>query len=239
MQLFIIFVFGAVVLGAGVMLSPAWPTDQPRVALAAALALALVVGGAVFWSEMFSWDTLVIDYMLFALVTAIFLGGTLSSAQARAEARGEELLDEEQGWPGPRDLAFFAMVGVVLIVIALALPVPLGTNAQETGYMTLAAREGKTFDTLAPYHPEVSYLYAPGSTALTAYLSQQLHQPIPDVQMGVGAVIALLCVWLAYDLGAELRDKRLGRAMAASERFWRFSTRTMPVSWGCSLGWRL
>jgi hypothetical protein len=31
---------------------------------------------------------------------------------------------------------------------------------------------------------------------------------------GVAAVLGLLCIWLAYDLGAEIRDKRLGRAMA-------------------------
>ena len=32
--------------------------------------------------------------------------------------------------------------------------------------------------------------------------------------MAVAAVLGLLCVWLAYDLGTEIGDKRLGRAMA-------------------------
>ena len=44
----------------------------------AALALAVVIGGSLFWAMLFGWNTLVIDYLLFALVTVIFLGGTLS-----------------------------------------------------------------------------------------------------------------------------------------------------------------
>ena len=43
MILFVIFIFGAVVIGAGALFAPAWPTEQPRIALTAALALGLVV----------------------------------------------------------------------------------------------------------------------------------------------------------------------------------------------------
>src|SRR5574338_659480 len=98
MPLFIIFIFGAVIIGAGAILSPAMPTSQPRIGLAAALALGLVMGGAIFWAMLFGWDTLVIDYLLFALVTSIFLFGTLSYGQKRAESRGETLSDADQGW---------------------------------------------------------------------------------------------------------------------------------------------
>ncbi len=214
MPLFVIFIFGSVVIGAGAMLAPAWPTEQPRIGLSAALALALVIGGALFWAMLFGWNTLVIDYLLFALVTAIFLGGTLSYGQMRAEQRGGELLDADQGWPGPRDLLFFALVGLYFIIPTLVLPVPLDTDAQGFGYLALMARLGGSFDSLAPFHPEITYLYSPGFTLLTAYLSQQLGQGLHSVQFGVGAVLALVCVWLAYDLGAEIRDKQLGRASA-------------------------
>lgn len=209
-----IFIFGAVVFGAGAMLAPAWNTAQPRIGLSAALALGLVMGGAIFWAMIFGWNTLVIDYLLFALVTFIFLFGTLSYGQRRAEARGETLADEDQGWPGPRDLLFFIFVALVFVVPALALPVPLDTDAQGFGYLGLLTRLGGGFRTLAPWHPEISYLYAPGFTLIIAYLSQQLGQGLHTVQLAVGAVLATLNIWLAYDLGAELRDKRLGRAMA-------------------------
>ena len=61
-----------------------------------------------------------------------------------------------------------------------------------------------------------SVIVSPGFHALAAYLSSQLDLPIPLIQLSAAAVIALLIVWLAYDFGAELLDKGLGRAMAAS-----------------------
>lgn len=214
MPLFVLFVFGSVVLGAGAMLAPAWNTTQPRIGLSAALALALVMGGAVFWAMLFGWSTLVIDYLLFALVTVIFLGGTLSYGQRRAEKRGETLSDNDQGWPGPRDLLFFALAALIFAIPVLILPAPLDTDAQGFGYLGLMARLGGGFNTLAPWHPEITYLYSPGFTLLIAYLSQQLGQGMHTVQLAVGAVLSLIVVWLAFDLGSELQDKRLGRAMA-------------------------
>src|SRR5262249_53732332 len=45
-------------------------------------------------------------------------------------------------------------------------------------------------------------------------LSRQLHQDIPTIHLALGALIAFLCVWTVYDLGAEIRDRQLGYAMA-------------------------
>lgn len=214
MPLFVIFIFGTIVFGAGAMLAPAWPSSQPRIGLMAALVLGIVMGGAVFWSMLFGWDTLVIDYLLFALMTSIFLFGTLSYGQKRAEARGEILADADQGWPGPQDLIFFGIVGFVFLIPVLLLPVPLDTDAQGFGYLGLMARLGGGFQTLAPWHPEINYLYSPGFSLLIAYLSKQLGQGMHSVQISVGAILAVLNIWLAYDMGSELRDKRLGRVMA-------------------------
>ena len=214
MSLFVVFIFGAVLLGAGAMLSPAWRTAQPRIALASALCLALIVGGAVFYTEAFGWDTLVVDYLLFALLSGVVLGGTLSTAQARAEARGERLADRDQGWPGPEDLAFFALVAMLVVIPLLHLAAPLGNQGQISALHSLTTRESESFTSLAPFAPQASVIIAPGLHALSAYLSQQLEHPVPLIQMSVSAVVVYLLVWLAYDFGAELRDKRLGRALA-------------------------
>ncbi len=214
MVLFIIFILAAVIIGTGALLAPAWPTIQPRIGLAAALALGLVMGGAIFLSSLFGWNTLYIDYLLFALVTMIFLGGTLTFGQKRAEARGIALEDFNEGWPGPRDLALFALVALVFIVPALVLPVPADTDAQGFGYLALMARMGGGFTSLGPWHPEIHVLYSPGFTTLSAYLSHQLGQPLQQVQFSIGAVLGVLLVWLAYDFGTEMQDKRLGRATA-------------------------
>ena len=216
MSLFIVFILAAVLLGAGAMLSPAWHTSQPRVSLSAAFCLALVMGGAVFYAEAFGWDTLVVDYLLFALLSGVVLGGTLSTAQARAEARGEHLADRDLGWPGPKDLAFFALVALVVLIPLLHLPASLGDQGQIAGIHSLGAREGESFNSLAPLFPDSHVIVSPGLHALTAYLSQQLGHSIPLIQLSMTAVVVFLLVWLAYDLGAELRDKRLGRAMAVA-----------------------
>jgi len=214
MPLFVLFVFGAVIIGAGAMLSPAWPTAQPRVALLAALALALIMGGTIFYSMLFGWETLVIDYLLFALVVGIFLGGTLSVGQSRAEAKGEVLEDVDQGWPGPQDLSILVVIALIFALPVFILPTTLGTAGQENGFFALTVREGETFDSLAPFVEGYTYLEPPAVPALIAYLSQQLGQGIHIVQFAVGAIVAFLNVWIAYDLGSELQSKRLGRAMA-------------------------
>ncbi len=214
MSLFVVFIFGAVLLGAGTMLSPAWRTAQPRVALAATLCLAMVVGGSVFYAEIFAWDTLVVDYLLFALLSGVVLGGTLSTAQARAEARGGRLADRDQGWPGPQDLAFLGLVALIILIPLLHLPAALGAQGQIVGFHSLSLRDGQSFTSLAPYYPPGRVIISPGFHALSAYLSQQLNQSIPQIQLSIAAVVAYLSIWLAYDLGAEMRDKRLGRALA-------------------------
>ena len=216
MTLLIMLVFGTVLLGCGTLLSPAWPSAQPRIGLLTALTLALVVVGSCIYAILFGWDTLVVDYLLFALVTTVFLGGTLSYGQLRAQRQGRELADRDQGWPGPRDLTFLALGALVFAIPALLFPVPLDTDAQGFGYLALMLREGGDFTSLAPWHPEISYLYAPGFSAIVAYLSAQIGAGVHEVQLGVGAVLGALALWLAYDFGAELRDKRLGRAMAAA-----------------------
>lgn len=218
MALFVLFVFGAVILGAGAMLSPAWPTKQPRIALLAALALALIMGGTIFYAMLFGWDTLVIDYLLFALVVSVFLGGTLSTGQLRAEKKGETLEDVDQGWPGPQDLSVVIVIGIVMLIPIFILPTVLGTHAQELGLQAFTVRDGGTFDTFAPIADQ-SYLAPPAFSALIAYLSQQLGQDIQLVQFAVASIVALLNIWLAYDMGAEIQSKRLGRAMALAMLF--------------------
>ncbi len=209
MPIFVIFVFAAIVFGAGAMLAPALPTHGPRIGLSGALTLAFVISGALFWASLFGWNTLVIDYLWFALLVIIFLGGTLSAGMTRAEAKADGR--DYGGWPGPRELAFFTMVAIIFAAPALTLPVPLDTDAQGFGYLALMLRNSGSLTTLAPYHPEITYLYSPGFPALVAYLGHQLNAGLQNIQLAVGAVLAVLFVWVAYDFGNELDRDRVRR----------------------------
>ncbi len=193
MSLFVIFVFGGVILVAGTLLSPALPTSQPRIGLAAAFALALIIGGAVFWAMLFGWDTLLIDYMVFFLISVIFLGGTLSYGQKRAESRGETLEDVDQGWPGPLDLA---LLGIAALVV-LGVVVFVAPSAVVDATPPARAAAGSP----------------PGFRALVAYLENQLSQSMPITQYATAAVLVFISSWAAYDLGGEISGKQLGRAL--------------------------
>ncbi len=213
MPIFVIFVFAAVVFGAGALFSPTLPTVQPRIGLASALVLAIVLVGAVGWSALVGWDTLIIDYLWFALIVGVFLAGTFSAGMFRAEAEGKK----ETGWPGPRELAFLLTVSIVFGVIALTLPVPLGGTAQGFGYLSLTLKLGGGLTTLAPFHPEINTVYSPAFPILVAYLAHQLHAGIQNIELALGAVFAVLFVWLAYDLGSEIDpegSRRTGIAVA-------------------------
>jgi len=202
-----LFIFGAVALGAGAMLAPALPAlptpirqrTAPRIGLAAALVLAVVIAGALFLTALFGWDTLTIDCLWFALLVGIFLGGTLARGAFRGEAAG-------LGWPGARELAFFALALALFAAPLLVLPVPLDTDAQGFGYLALMLRESGSLTTLAPFHPEIEYLYSPGFPALAAYLSQRLGIGLHVIQFAAAAVLALLLIWLLWDFGNEIED---------------------------------
>jgi hypothetical protein len=214
MPIFVIFIFGSIVLGAGAMLAPAIRTPGPRIGLAAALSLAIVVVGAIGYASLFGWNTLVIDYLWFALLVGIFLTGTLSAGMFRSEAEGG--VKDYSGWPGPRELAFFGMVAIVFAVPVLLLPVPLDTDAQGFGYLGLTLKLGGGLTTLAPYHPEIHWLYSPALPALIAYLGTQLNAGLHTIQLAIGAVLGLLFVWVAYDFGNEIdpdESRRTGIVM--------------------------
>jgi hypothetical protein len=215
MPIFVIFVFAAIVFGAGAMLAPAIPSYGPRIGLAGTLTLAFITSGAIFIAALFGWDTLVIDYMWFAAIVGIFFTGTLSAGMFRAEAEGGTRA--YAGWPGPRELAFFLIVGIVFAAPALTFHAPLGTDAQGFGYLALTMRDSGSLTTLAPFHPEINFLYSPGFPALIAYLAERLNAGIHTIQFAVAAVLCVLFVWVAYDFGNELDSgdsRRTGLAMA-------------------------
>ena len=208
----IMFIVGSVLLGAGALLAPALPGGKARVGLGAALTLALVLCGALAWTMLFGWDTLIIDYLLFALVTAVLLGGTLG--RGHLAGAGQDGGDADMAWPGRTELALFALAAALFALPVLLLPVPPDTDAQGFGYLALMTRLGGSLDSLAPFHPEIDYLYAPGFSALVAWLSDKLGHPLHQVMFAFAAALGLINIWLAHDLGADLGGRDLGRAVA-------------------------
>ena len=207
----IMLLFLGAILAQGAMVARALPTPSPRMALAGALVFALLTDASMAWASLFGFDARAIDVLL-ALALA---GCALVWRRTRRQGDARPL------WPGARVMAFLGAALLLYLVPALVVPVPLDTDAQGFGYLALMVREGGTLDTLAPFHPEISYLYSPAFLALAAYVSARFGAGLHEVQMALGAGLGFLCVWLAYDLGNELHSVISDRPTtpAATPRF--------------------
>jgi hypothetical protein len=97
-----------------------------------------------------------------------------------------------------------SMVAIAACAPALVLPVPMDTDAQGFGMLALAIRDGGTLDTLAPWRPEIAYLYSPGALLIFATLSALTGASMPPVMLGASHAGMVLIVWLAWELGHEV-----------------------------------
>ncbi len=198
----------AVLLGVGTLAASIFPMRGARIGLGAVLFLALVVDGTWFAAPLVGWSPAWGD----AAWTGAFVLIAVSAGLAARHYRRVVGLPRWT-WPSPRDLAFLVVVIALFGAVVAVLPVPLDTDAQGFGYLALTLRDGHDYTTLAPWHPEIEYLYSPGQPGLIAHLSARLDPGIHTLQLVLGAVTAVLFVWTAYDLGCVLNGPRTGRGL--------------------------
>lgn len=119
------------------------------------------------------------------------------------------------------------LVALALLAPVIWLPVPLDTDGQGFGHLALAVREGGTLTTLAPWRPDISYLYAPGALVLLARVSSLVPWlTMSEVMLWVGHAVGLLFVCVAGACGAELgasfeRQDRSEATRSGTARRWR------------------
>ncbi len=87
---------------------------------------------------------------------------------------------------------------------AFVLYVPFDTDAQGFGYLALMVREGGTLYSLAPWQPEVHYLYSPIAPVWWAFLSDLLNLPMHQVMLPFTHIVAGFIALLGIDLGKAL-----------------------------------
>jgi hypothetical protein len=191
-----------VLLGLGILAAAALPTPGLRVGLGAVAALAAIVDLTWLLAPLIGWSAGLGD----AAWIAVFVAATGLALRRQRSA------PDRWHWPPARDLAALLLVSLAFGAVLLVLPVPLDTDAQGFGYLALMLRDGGDYMALAPWHPEIEYLYAPAQPGLVAHLSARFTPGIHVLQMALGAAVAALVAWAAYDLGCELSDRRLGRA---------------------------
>lgn len=192
-------ILGAGMFGGGIALARA--THTPYVGMGAAWVVALWMLIAGSYAMPFGWAVLVGDVA--ALLVVLVVGGV--GWLRRAEPAPPLAY-------APLDVALLGALALLFVVPALVLPVPLDTDAQGFGYLALMAREGGSLTNLAPFNPELDYLYAPGLSMISAYLSERLDVPMHRVQFAVGAVFAVGLLAVLYDWGHQIGGRGRGRA---------------------------
>ena len=136
-----------------------------------ALILILAVNVAAFWEHSF-WLSILIWMAIAAGGWVLRAGRSSRPEDSRGRASAPEVL-------------VMVLIGVGLALPMLSFPVPFDTDAQGFGYLALTIREGGSLSTLAPWHPEISYVYSPGALVVFASLSRLLPQvPMSSVMTG-------------------------------------------------------
>lgn len=198
-------------LGLGILVASMLPTRGARIGLGAVLFLAIIVDASWFIAPLTDWSPALMDVIWLVVFGLAFLGAAMTASYYSGTVN-----QPRWTWPSSRDFMFMAVVIAIFGAVILLIPVPLDTDAQGFGYLALLLREGGDFTTLAPWHPETDYLYSPAFTGLIAHLSARFDLGIHTLELCVGALMVVLFVWTAYDLGNEIEGKRTGRAFMIS-----------------------
>jgi hypothetical protein len=187
--------FGLAVAIGGAGMARHFDSKEPPVSLGAAAVLAgfvVLVGDGSAWLR---FSLALALPVAFALAAIGWIGPAKTGVRefwARLRSR-------------PKAILLLAVVALALAAPLVILPVPLDTDAQGFGYLSLMVRDGGTINSLAPWHPEISYLYSPGALVVFAALSKIFASvPMSSVMMGASHAVAFLFIWLAHEFGREL-----------------------------------
>ena len=107
-------------------------------------------------------------------------------------------------------IVFFIFLAAFAVWKLTLLEIPGDVDAQGFGYLALTVRMGGTINTLAPFYPEVKWLYSPGFFILVAFISDLLHVPINYAMLGIAYFLWLMVFPAALSVGRQFGDNRFG-----------------------------
>lgn len=195
-----------VLLGVGTLVGLVLPTRGTRIGLGAVVFLAFVIDVTWLMAPITGWSVTLVNVVWIGVFASVVLVVALIAKDRRGSFD-----HDARAWPTTRDLTFLALIVIGFGASLLVLPVPFDTDAQGFGYLALTLRDGGDYRSLAPWHPEIDYLYSPGFTGMIAHLSAHSSLGIHMLLQVFGALTGGLFVWAAYDLGCEWGGARTGR----------------------------
>ncbi|MCD4686682.1 MAG: hypothetical protein K8S97_12170, partial [Anaerolineae bacterium] len=153
-------------LGMGTLVAAILPTRGARIGLGAVLCLALIIDGTWLLAPLLDWSAGLVDAVWIVVFAAVGISAAMTASYYRGTT-GQPAWT----WPSRRDLLFLLVVIVLFGAVIALLPVPLDTDAQGFGYLALMLRDGEDYTTLAPWYPEIEFLYSPAYFGALAHLS--------------------------------------------------------------------
>jgi len=202
MMLFIAFVLVALFyLLPGVLLHALWRERGLTLGVCLAFGLACLVLVDVWLAALFNYH-----FPLQLAVNFILIGGLAWLARRRL---GSWWVWAQSQWPWPA--LGYAAVAAIFIVPAFIIPFPFDTDAQGFGLLTLTLRLSSSITSMAPFWPNIHYIYSPGFLLLAAQVADCLPGVATDVAlMALGHMLAVCIVGGVYAVGREFGDERSG-----------------------------
>jgi hypothetical protein len=204
--LLLLLVFGALVCWPGWLLYRVWLRRLGlswRIGMGLVLALLSILFGDL--SALFGYSLALALGIVALVVVGTFLWWLAAYLHRRAHAEGRLPPKQRVNWTG---VLFHLFLLGFYLAPAFVLYLPFDTDAQGFGYLALMVREGGTIDTLAPWQPDVHYLYSPAVFVWWAFLSDLLTLPLHQVMLPSAHLAAVLLALLSIDLGQALAPGR-------------------------------
>jgi hypothetical protein len=174
------------------------------------LSLGLALAG---WVAIFSNLAAIIGYR-FGLFLVVQLALTLGLAIWAAREGGLQELGAAARRVPAWQWLFYLALAVFFIAPAFVIQVPLDTDAQGFGYLVLTVHLSGSITTLAPFHPDIHYLYSPAYFLIIAFLRDLTGAPIHQVMLGFSHLAAFGVALAAFELGRETAGGTAGHFMA-------------------------
>ena len=113
-----------------------------------------------------------------------------------------------------------SLIALVYLIPAYLVPVPFDTDGQGFGLLIATVRSSGSITTLAPFYPEISWLYSPGYFLLGALLSDVTGAGIHEVMLGLSHLLSLGVIAGVGALGQLLGGHGISRRFTSSLGWW-------------------
>lgn len=126
-----------------------------------------------------------------------------------SSAFSKPTLIEHNSFIKSRKLIFLLAI-IIFFSVPLVTNVPFDVDSQGFGMISLMVKLGGTVTTLAPFFPEVEWVYSPVFYIFTAFFSDISGAPIHVVMSVFSAFLAVLILFMAYEFGKEIKNSFFG-----------------------------